>query len=102
MRYLLLCVFALSAVAAEAQEMRQLAPAANRMGTVYKQDVLYFDRHRAQVGHYSRNFDMTAYRKYADATATGCQVFKEQAQELWWANCGPPIKGTVVVYNMTD
>ena len=69
---------------------------------VFKQEDFSVDLHRKQIVRQTREFNFTAYHDHASAVATGCQVFKEKDQELWWANCGRPIDDVAVVYNVNE
>jgi len=63
----------------------------------FKQEDLQIDVRHKRILRDTREFDFTAYHDRASAEATGCQVFKEQGQDLWWANCGKPIHDFVVL-----
>ena len=67
---------------------------------IFKQDILYFNHHLNEVVHDTQNFNFTPYTDYNSALASHCQIFKEQGQELWWANCGKPINGFTVISNV--
>jgi hypothetical protein len=68
----------------------------------FKREDLHLDVRHKSITHDTRDFDFTAYHDYASAAATGCQVFKEKDQKLWWANCGQPINDFVVLSSVTQ
>jgi hypothetical protein len=69
---------------------------------VFKQEDVSVDVPNKQIIRQTREFPFTAYHDRASAVATGCQVFKEKDQELWWANCGRPINDVAVVFNVSE
>jgi hypothetical protein len=68
----------------------------------FKHEISYIDLQAKQIIRYTQKVDLKSYTNPSSAAATGCQVFKEQGQNLWWANCGAPINDVAVLSNLQE
>lgn len=92
------------------QDIERISPPSGQAGVhpaptgsqIFRQEELSIDVPNQKIVHKTTEFPFKSFRDEASAVATGCQVFKEKDENLWWANCGRPITDVAVVVNVSE